>query len=140
MPRAQSLDSLLPSDEPHATFHDAVISTIRVDYLASQLIAQVHIAIGDPGAIDPAARECRRIGELVVDGLNLWVIEAPRDLTTLDPGLWITHDGLISGSPTESGRTLAKALAPTDVGWFLFINNLNAFAYIAGAQAAFHWL
>jgi len=141
VPKPNSLDSLLPAGEPHASFHDAIISVVRVDYVARQFLAQAEICVGDPNASDPLARERRRKGELVVDGLKIWVLEAPDPISTdTGDGLWITTVGVLSDSPTESGKALAKTLAPNDVGWFLFINNLNAFGYVAGSRAAFHWL
>lgn len=71
----RSLDELLDS-ERYGTFHDAVLLSTHVDYIAHVLVAEFNICVGDPAAQNEAARERRRRGRLKVDGLVLWSIEA----------------------------------------------------------------
>jgi hypothetical protein len=140
LPKSKALDALLPDNEPFATFHDAVISSVQVDYLRRRFVAHMQINCGDPDSDGDAARERWRDGELIVEALKVWSIEPPA-LTGSDigHGLWLASDGVLSDAPTEIGRALARQLAPGHVAWFLFFNNLNAFGYLAGERAEFRW-
>jgi len=89
----QSLDALLHG-ERHATFHDAALLSIDVDYRARRLVANFEISVGDPDAQDQVTRERRRRGELVIEGLKVWALEPPGELTAdTSGGLWLTSDG-----------------------------------------------
>lgn len=144
MAKSASLDSLLGPDERHGTFHDAAISSVQADYAARRFTAQMRLCVGDPDAHDETARERRRGGELVVEGLTVWAIEPPEPSQTADRqvrnDLWLTADGPLSEAPTAAGKALAQSLGSNEVGWFLFFANLNAFGYLAGRQATFRWL
>jgi hypothetical protein len=90
---------------------------------------------------DAAARERRRIGELVVDGLKVWAIEPPEQMNPdTSGGLYLTADGRLDEAPTKLGKTLSRRVAPGGVSWFLFFSNLNVFAYLVGERAEFRWL
>ena len=140
----RSLDTLLGPDERHATFHDALFARIHVDYTERRFVARARLCVGDPNASDEAARERRREGELVVDGLTIWALEPPatrpEERDRSNDGLWLTSDGPLAEAPTAAGKALAQSLEPDDVGWFLFFDNLNAFGYLAGQRASFKWL
>jgi hypothetical protein len=71
------LDDLLGPEEPHASFHDASLVELRIDYAAGILLAQFDLPVGDPDATDEAAQHRRRQGTLRLDGLIFWVQEAP---------------------------------------------------------------
>lgn len=55
-------------------------------------------------------------------------------------GLWLTADGPLAESPTDTGKELARTIGSDGVSYYLFFSDLNAFAYIAGQSAAFTWL
>jgi hypothetical protein len=136
----ESLDSLLGPEERHGTFHDAVISSVHVDYAGSRLAALMQLCVGDPDA-DEQSRERRRGGELVVEGLTLWALEPPEGADSrAGDGLWLTTEGPLSQAPTAAGQALARSLGSNDVGWFFYFNNLNAFGYLAGRRVSFRWL
>lgn len=140
MAKSESLDWFLGPDERHGTFHDAVISSVQVDYVERRFVAQVRLCVGDPDASDEKARERRRDGELIVEGLLVWALEPP-DGTGFraGEGLWMTSDGPLSESPTAAGQALAQSLGSGEVGWFLFFSNQNSFGYLAGRHARFRW-
>ena len=140
MPNAQSLDNLLGNVERYATFHDAIFLAMHVDYTARRFVAEVDVCVGDPHAPDKTNRERRRRGQLAIEGLKLWALEPPGSTGGgIDGGLWLTAEGPLFDSPTLTGRALARDVGPSGVSWFLYFNDLNAFAYLAGESAAFTW-
>ena len=140
MPTSGPLDWLLRDEEQHATFHDAILTGVEIDYVGKRFVGVMQLSVGDPAASDEAARERRRRGELIVDGLTLWAIEPPHAQSSgLEDGLWLSADGILAHAPTSIGRALAQGLSTEEVGWFVFFANLNAFAYLAGNRAEFRW-
>ena len=140
MPISGPLDSLLGDEERHATFHDAVITGVQIDYVRKRFVGVMQLSVGDPAASDVAARERRRRGELVVDELTLWAIEPPHAGSLgLGDGLWLSADGILAQAPTDVGKALAQGLSSGGIGWFFFFTNLNAFGYLAGGRAEFRW-
>jgi hypothetical protein len=131
-----SLDELLGGEEFHATFHDASVRRISVDYQARRWEVHLDVCVGDPDAEDEGVRERRRPGTLIVEGLAAWVMES--GVVSGEP-LWLTADGPLAQSPTDAGRALAKQHAGGAVGWYLFFSDLNSFAYVIGAQTTFEW-
>jgi hypothetical protein len=135
VPKSLSLHDVLDKGEPHATFHDAAIESITVDYLARRLVAKVNLCVGNPDDVDASARERRRVGTLTVEGITLWALEP--GLISGKP-LWLTSDGPLNQTPTEVGKAFA-AQCSNNIAWFLFFSDLNAFGYLAGAGATFTW-
>jgi hypothetical protein len=138
MTAATSLDELLGKDEPHATFHDAELLSVAIDYDASKLVAVWRLCVGDPSSADEAARERTRHGQLVLQGLAFWVVDPPREALLGTP--WLTDDGLLSDSPDASGRDLAKFVPAGGVGWYLYFSDTNSFAYYGAKAAQFEWV
>ena len=104
------MDDLLDNDEPHATFHEAAFESIAVDYVARRLVAQVELSVGNPDDVDASARERRRAGTLIVEGVVLWALELA---LMSGEALWLTSDGPLSEAPTEAGKTFAAAGLPS---------------------------
>jgi hypothetical protein len=90
-PPVRSLDDLLGSEELHASFHDALLLQVRIDYSARTVHALFDLAVGDPDAPDQTERHRRRKGRLTLEGLIFWVHEPPEratpPATTGVPGL-----------------------------------------------------
>jgi hypothetical protein len=140
MPNPRSLDALLGEEEPHATFHDAVLTAVRIDEASRRFVADLTLSVGDPGAPDTSNSERRRRGRLIVDDMSIWQIESPNDTAaSLAGGLWMTSHGPLADAPTDSGQSLARDLKPGHVGWFLFFKDVNGFAYLAGGHFEFQW-
>lgn len=136
----RTLDGLLGKDEPYGTFHDAVVNAVHVDYATKRLLADLEICVGNPDAVDGAARELRRRGRLQVDGLKVWALDPPGSDGAINPeGLWLTADGPLAECPTETGKTLSR-LGDSGINWFLYFSDLNTFAYVVGERASFIWL
>ena len=140
MPNPRSLDALLMDEEPYATFHDAVLTGVHIDEAARRFVADLTLSVGDPHAADASSSERRRRGRLIVDDFSIWQIESPGDIgSSLRDGLWMTSHGPLGDAPTEIGQSLARGLKPGHVGWFLFFNDNNAYAYLAGGHFEFQW-
>jgi hypothetical protein len=136
----QALDALLPGhEEPHATFQDAIVLAIQTDYAKRQFVAALNLRVGDPAAPDEDARQRRRRGQLVVENVRLWALEPPDRTHRQSSGLLLTHAGPLADAPTETGATLALTVGIAGFSWFLFFENLKAFAYLAGDRAFFTW-
>ena len=138
MSRSQSLDTFLGPEEPCATFHDAELLSLRIDYERRELLSEWELCVGDPGAPSQAERERRRRGRLRFTGLCFWVVEPPQEpLDGTRP--WLTSDGPLLDVRTESTKRLADLLPPGASGWYLFFSNWNAFAYCGAEVGIFEW-
>src|SRR5262245_41453666 len=116
-----SLDALLNGAEPHATFHDAELLSIAIDYAAGALVADSRLFVGDRSATAESTRERKRDGRLTLQGLAFWVLEPPNEASAGTP--WLTADGPLSESPTTAGRDLARLVPPGGVGWYLYFSD-----------------
>ena len=134
------LDSLLGDQEPDASFHDALLLNLTVDYAEASLLANFSLCVGDPASPDGRVRERRRAGRLLVRGLLHWSLEPSAEGTPLGRPLWLTSDGLIAGAPTDAGLAIAAVLPGDCFGWYLYFSDINAYAYCAGKHAEFAWL
>jgi hypothetical protein len=135
-----ALDSLL-AEEPHGTFHDAMLRCLTINYEEATCVAEFTLSVGDPGAIDHADRERTRVGRLSFGGLLYWICEPPGDLPT-EPGgaAWLTSDGALSEAPTDVAKRLALSLPANAQAWHLYFSDLNAFAYVAALSVKFAWV
>src|SRR5262245_57415561 len=108
----QALDELLGADEPFATFREAELTEVRVDYDARTLSATLSLCVGDPAAPGEAGRQRRRTGRLELTGLLLWALEPPAPAVpaarTGRPVL--AEDGALEDAPTETGQVLARTI------------------------------
>jgi hypothetical protein len=134
-----SLDDFLGQEEPHATFHDAELASLAIDFERKELVTEWRLCVGDPDAATETERERRRRGRLRFTGLLFWVTEPPTDLER-EPGLpWLTDDGPLPEVPTDTGKRLAVVLPPGAMGWYLYFSDWNACAYCGAAHASFEW-
>ena len=134
------LDDLLGQVEPYATFHDATLNKIEIDYEAYELTAEFKLCVGNPDGKAKMERERCRRGVLKVSGLIFWAIEPPGNKDTDKWGpLWLTSDGLIEEAPTETAKQLTSVSMPETYGWYLYFSDINAFAYLCAREAVFEW-
>jgi hypothetical protein len=134
------MDSLLDQAEPYATFHDAELCEMTIDYKTGTLAAEFELCVGNPDGKTDSERERHRKGILRVSGLVYWAIELPGDKGEgQSRPLWLTGDGLIAEASTKTVKELASTLPPETYGWYMYFSNLNAFAYLAAKEAVFEW-
>lgn len=139
MPETSQLDALLGVEEAHATFHDAELLSVVVNYEKRELVSEWYLCVGDPDASDRGARNRQRRGRLTLQKPQFWVVEPPASAGR-QPGLpWLTSDGPLRQAPTETGRRLADQLRPGSMGWYLYLSGWNAYVYCGAAGARFQW-
>lgn len=116
-------------------FHDAVIRKLDIDYTKREgsLVIEVNAGNIEDDQV------CRRIGKLTLTDIVFFVIEPP------DPnypykksdGLWIASSGLVNSLKLP---TRLPNLQPCDgFAHYFFINDWNAFIYLAAMDANFEW-
>ncbi len=133
------LQDLFDQQEPHATFHDASLLSVEVDYQTRELVALWSLFVGDSDASEERDRERQREGRLRLHGLLFWVVEPPNAPTSKDGTPWLTADGPLSQCPTAVGKGLVQEMPSGAVGWYLFFSDWNGFAYCGAESARFEW-
>ncbi|HYN04284.1 MAG TPA: hypothetical protein VE359_17680 [Vicinamibacteria bacterium] len=140
MESANGLDGLLGKTEPHATFRDARLVAVSLDYRSNEAITTWELCVGDPDDSMRAARERRRTGRLILSGVAFWVIDPPGALDAR-PGLpWLTGSGPLSELSTEVGKKLARLLPTGASGWYFFFASWNAHMYGGARRLTFEWV
>jgi hypothetical protein len=140
MNRSQTLDAFLGHEEPCATFHDAELLSLLIDYERRELVSEWVLSVGDPDAPSAVERERTRRGRLRFSGLCFWVLDSPAALPDESGLPWLTSSGPLADAQTDTAKRLAGLLPPATSGWFLFFSDWNAFAYCAARVGAFEWL
>jgi hypothetical protein len=133
-----TIDSFLGQEEPCATFHDALLISLSIDYERREVTTEWDICVGDPNASEVRDRERRRRGRLRFAGVVFWTVE-PHDCL-LDGTLpWLTSDGPLSEAGTPTATDLSKRVPAGAASWYLYFSDLNAFAYCAAERGIFGW-
>ena len=136
---AHALDGVLGNKEPHATFHDARLVGVSLDYHHNEAVVTWALCVGDPDDSMRAARERRRTGRLILSGVLFWVVDPPQALDPR-PGLpGLSAAGLLSEAPTEAGKQLARLLPPGALGWYFFFASWNAHMYCGARKVTYTW-
>jgi hypothetical protein len=135
----KTLDELLGSEEPHATFHDAKVVAIAYDPVTRAAALTAELCVGAPGAASKTARERRRAGILELGDVTHWRDDRG-ELHAPPPGVWLASDGPLADAPSEVARQLARDLKAAEVGWYFFFADSNSFVYWVAEQASFRWL
>ena len=115
----------------HGDFHDALLHSFAVDLVARTAQMRLEVCVGDPGSSDPNFREVRRLGTLLLSGLEYFCVDPPDftydrrapylvDLCAADP------DFVGSGEVTE-GTFAAR----------FFSSSTNSFFHFSAASASF---
>ena len=141
MKRATCLDDLLDRKaEPFASFHDATLSNIHIDYKLKTLSAEFKVCVGSPDDPEEINRERTRNGVLSLTGLVLWAIEPPEIQRKKEWGQpWLTHDSLMEEATAEYGKNLAAIIGQDVYAWFMYFRDMNAFGYCICHEASFEW-
>jgi hypothetical protein len=139
MESTDDLDAVLDRQEPHATFRDARLVAVSLDYHSNEAVTTWNLCVGDPDDSMRAARERRRTGRLVLSGVLFWVMDPPQALDTR-PGLpGLTEVVPLSEAPTETGQQLARLLPVGTSGWCFLFEGWNAHVYCGARKLRFEW-
>jgi hypothetical protein len=141
MKRLTRMDDLFAGlEEPFATFHDATLRKISLDYDSRQLSAEFDIFVGDPEDWGKAEPERKRRGVLSLAGLVFWAIEPPQS-PNREQWLprWLTGDCLIEEASTDQGKRLSALLEQDVYAWCMYFSDSNSFVYCAAHEATFEW-
>lgn len=134
------LDDLLADSEPFATFHDALVKRVTLDYVSREVVLECSLCVGDLDATDKREREARRRGALTFQGLLYFVIEPP-DTTypyANAKGLWIADYGPLDKIRANE-KQLPENLPEGAFAHYFFVNDWNAFLFVAAQTARFEW-
>ncbi len=117
--------------------HDAHLAKLDIDYVKREARFHIHVDVSDAESKETSGQY--RSGNLTLLGLLFCVMEPPdsrypyRD----NRALWITSSG-----PVRSEDISVKLPEPLPQGAFvhyLFVNDWNAFIYLAAMDANFEW-
>ena len=134
-----SLDAFLVGDEPHATFEDARLVAVNLDYRNGEAVTTWEICVGDPDDSMRAVRERRRTGRLVFSGLSFWVMDAPQALDDR-PGLpGLTRGGRLADAATDTARRLVQRLPADASGWHFAFTGSGVHAYCGARRITWEW-
>lgn len=119
--------------------HDAALVAIAINYENSELVLSLKVNVENSDMPHTDTGEDQREGRIIVTGLVCCVIEPP------DPryqykdcvGLWITSSGQLQ--PDEILGKLPGPLPDGAFAHYFFINDWNAFIYVAAMDARFEW-
>jgi hypothetical protein len=67
----QALQSL------YGGFHDALLHSYSVDLVAKSARLTLDLCLGDPDSADPTARERGRMADVVLTGLEYFIVDMP---------------------------------------------------------------
>lgn len=117
-------------------FHDSMVRSIFVDYAQRQVTMQLAVWIGDMDG-DEVARELRREGSLVLEGLQFMSMDAPDARYPFAKGdtLWVDLC-----SPNTAALLAGKQCIAS--GGFVsafFVNEWNSFIHVAARAARLEW-
>ena len=139
MKHADGLDGFLGDEEPHATFHDALLVAVSLDYRNDEAVTTWEICVGDPDDSMRTVRERRRTGRLVFSGVAFWVVDPPGSLDAR-PGLpRLTQSGRLSDAPTDTAKRLARRLPADASGWYFFFASGSTHMYGGARRLAYEW-
>ena len=122
---ARPLDwqAVFGSEHRHASFHDATLTRLEVDYIARRATFSLRVWVGDPEAEERSMRKLSRTGTLVVTGLLFCALdppdrrclyEYPQGLVGLG-GLWIADDGEVTEEQPAGAASKLPLPLPSDV-------------------------
>jgi hypothetical protein len=134
-----TLEALLGSAEPHATFHDAKVVKMAYDPGNGTASLTAELCVGDPDTLSPEVRERRRTGVLELGGVAHWHVDRG-DQASAVPGVWLADDGPLSEAQGHVAQELARQIQRDQTGWYLYFADSNSFIYWVATEATFRWL
>jgi len=139
-----NINSLLGNTYPNASFHDAVVHTVCLDYVSHEATIDCELDIYGPDDSYDGPDYTRR-GILKLTGLLYFVIEPPDAKYPFEDGsgIDVAGDGSVDGTQFKAPIPNLPKLDAQDskavfVHW-LYISRWNAFIFFAATGASFEW-
>ena len=121
-------------------FHDAKLKRIDIDYVKREAKLDLQASIGNPESQDEEMRDAYRAGRLILSGFLFCVIEPPDPRYPYQKAAWLW---IADSGPVNSAEIPIKLPEPLPKGAFIhyfFVNDWNAFIYLAAMDARFNWI
>ncbi|BGE87540.1 hypothetical protein Ms3S1_39760 [Methylosinus sp. 3S-1] len=120
--------------------HDAKLKVVTVDYVSREAKLLLDIWMGDIDAVSEAEREKYKQAEITLTGVIFWVCEPPCAGYPFFANGWLTIDlGAIKSLAKPPSTVLPPVPANAFVNW-IFVQDWNAFIYVAAGDAKLKWL
>lgn len=132
-----SIDYFLGDEESSATFHDALLISLLINYEKRELTSEWALCVGDRDATQLSDRGRTRRGTLRLSGLSFWVVEPHHLLAESKP--WLTSDGPLLDAGTDMAKELFNHVPLDASAWYLYFSDLNVFAYCCAESGSFTW-
>ena len=129
------LQDLLDGRHPAATFQDAVVEGLAVDYVRRTAELALSLVVRDAKEPELEPGTLRFEGVLFVSNE---MPAAPMDEWRED-GLWLTADGSLPDDKIEVSASLPRSLPDDAFVHYLFFSDLNGYMVIAARGASFEW-
>ncbi|WP_140637463.1 hypothetical protein [Methylibium rhizosphaerae] len=135
--RSLALDSLLGERHKHATFHDAQLEELSIDF--STGTAKLKFSI--PCGFSPKDELLYQRGTLEFNGLLFYFVEPAAFSPKANdrPGLWITSDGPLPDQEADLAIELPSDLPDKAFAHYFYSSTSNSFIVIAAMQEVFQW-
>jgi hypothetical protein len=134
-----TIDFFLDNEEPCASFHDARLISLNLNYERRELVSEWQLCVGNPDAPERSKRERSRRGRLRFTGAFFWIIDPHEGLLDGSPP-WLTSAGPLLEAGTPLAKELSKRVPEGAAAWYFYFSDLNAFAYCSAKHGAFEWL
>ncbi|MBI5927608.1 MAG: hypothetical protein HY836_18630 [Aquabacterium sp.] len=135
--RPLNLDSLLGRLHQHATFHDAELQSLHLDFSSGSAKLQFLIPCG----FLPTNELAYHCGTLEFIGLLFYFVEpsvfSPQANDRLS--LWITSDGPLPDQGIDLAVPLPDDLPEQAFAHYFYSSTTNSFIVFAALEATFHW-
>jgi len=134
------IENLFDNTHECASFHDARIKSVKLDYVSREAIFDCVLYVGNPDIFEDRERTAE--GTLTITGFLYCVIEAPDHNYNYDDneGLDVTSDGPLKLNEFRAPLPQLPLDLPENAFiHYFYLNNCNSFLYIAATGATFQW-
>lgn len=141
MPKTMILESILDKKHPHATFHDAILYDLKIDYKNRIVQFEINMQIGNPEE-DIEKRSKYALGCLAFSNFAFLAVEPPDPNYNYNKpnGLWI-DEGPIEKAPLKEKKDFILTLMNKNkFARYFYVVDWNSFIYVVAPNANFKWL
>ena len=119
--------------------HDAMLSSVNVDYANRTIFLNLNIWIGDLESNDTEMHEVYKPATLSIYHFTNCIIEPPGYILDIN-GKEIRIDaGMFPHEKLKEPDQVFKNAAPNDEQFWIFLNELNSFIFVSAQKAELNW-